>query len=420
MNKLTLKDVQILGEGPQIRNAILKKYKNVTEFFNKNITTMALSTFRYYLCQDVITAANFKYAVTLAFNTDYTSLHLSKPQQVKNHVQSIYDNIKKYSEEEDRKTMDYLLEWCKAESLTVYTAMIYRAKARNFYYTNTISRCQQFYEYAIQALPEYEINKRVFFYCELADDLLCENMLDPAEKLYKDIDTYVAEHKHRLDNNTLFYYYYYRSTMYMTIGKNATAKDFFVEAFKYASRNYEKAGAISNIGLSYKKIGNFREALKFYHKALKFYDEMNLLPTGTAYNNIAMVHKTIGEYFNAEAYIKKALDIAERANNLSKKLIFTHTYVEIQMEMGNEEGYKCYFDVLLSTKHKQIYNKPDILNDIESFIEYMDNIHCLNELNNIIIELIDAASSDGYKDGLIGCLGHISLKINRLTKGVAQ
>ncbi len=417
MKKLTLKDVKILGEGPQIKKAILEKSKSIKAFHEEYNVEMPYDSFRSYVHRDFINSSTFKYIIVKLLDVDYNDIVLTKPQQIQKYAQIIYDNIWMYDEEEDQKMMNYLVDQCKLHELPTQEGMMYRAKAKNYYYTNRMKRGVEYYEYAMDTLPPYEINRKIFFYCELAYDYVRENMPQTGEKKFRDIQDLVEEHKEKLDKNTLFYYNYWRGITYANIKKNIVARGYFEKALEYAVKNYEKAKAISNIGLTYKKHKNYDEALKKYNEALNYYDEEDILTTASVYNNIAMVYKSIKNYPNAIANVHKALEISEKEYSLGKHLIYVSTKIEIEMDMGNHEAYKEFLSLLLSTKGKHIYSKPYVLNDILSFIEVMDDIHCLYELSDVIIELRDAATSEGYINGLFECLGNVYYKIRKKTEG---
>ncbi len=414
--KLTLKDVKIIGEGPQIRNLICEKYGSLQEFYDQHKVTKSYITLSNYLCRQYITSDTFKLNLTKVFNKSFPSLFKTAKEQIESHVQNIYDNIREYDQESDHQTFDYLLKLCKEEKMTIETAMMYRAKARNYFYINKMNYCIEFYEYSINAIPIEDINKIVFFHCELAYDLVSENILDEADKKYKHIENLVHLHKDKLDNNTLYYYYYRRGIALMSNDKNEAARVFFTTAADYARKNYEKVAAIANIGLTHKKQKEYDEALEYYENALEYYDEARVLTTASIYNNMAELYKCKKDYPNALINIQKALEISEKTNDLGKQIKYVATQAEIKMKMGNKGAYEKYFDLLLSTKGKQIF-KPDVLNDIKAFVKVINNIPCLEEFADIIIELKNASISDGYTKGLFDCLGHIMDKIRSLSKG---
>ncbi len=417
MSKLRFDDVQVLGEGPQIRNVIKQKYKSVKDFYeiHKDSMSMTYNGFRMCFSMNHINTDTFKCIITKLLNVDYKSLFIPVEKQITTYIHSIYDNIREYGEEDDQLTFDYLLDWCKKENMMVETAMMYRAKARNYYRTNMMKLCVEAYEYAIKLMPKSEINMLVLFHCELADDLFRENMLEKANKRYSHIENMIKLHKPNLDNTTLYSYYYWRGITFMYADKTARAIDFFTTAAEYAPRNFQKASSISNLGLTLKRNKQYSEALEYYHAALEYPDESNVLTQGHIYNNMAMAYKAIKNYTFAIEFVKRALEISEKQNDITTKLIFTSTYVEIQIEMGNTEAYKLYLDVLLSTKGKQLQNKPDILKDIRSFIDFIGNIRCLNELIDVIIVLKKASNSIEYNEGLINCIGLSTMKIRELS-----
>ncbi len=416
MSKLTLEDVKIIGEGPQIKKAISEKYNSPKDFYERFKVTKTYTTFASYLSKEVITSHTFKCSITIALDVDFPSLFVTRQKQIKKHVQSIYENIRQYNQESDLPVLDYLLEQCKKENLSTETSMMYRAKARNYYYTNRIHHCEEFYNCAVETLPEDEINKKIYFQCELADDLFRENLIEKSEKNYKYIEQLVQLYKSKLDSSTLFYYHYWRGISYMLLNKDKKARELFKTAAEYAEKTCEKAGVVANIGLTYKKSGQYDKALVYYQEASNYQDETRTLITAEIYNYMAMLYKAVKDYANAIEYISKALDIAEKQHDLVCKLCYTATYVEIQLEMGNTKAYKSYFDALSNTKYMQIYSKPYLVKDIKTFIKYINDIQALNELINIIIELMQASASCGYTSGLIDCKGYAEIKIQNLTK----
>ncbi len=418
MSKLTLKDVKILGEGPQIRNAILQRYNSVEEFYKAHSDiTNKFSTLLSYLSKEVIISDSFRCRVTFILDVDYPSLLVSKQEQIKSHVQNIFDNISKYDQEENQQIFDYLIEQCKEEDMQTELALMYRAKARNYYNINRIDRCMEYYEYAIETLPKKQINKLVFFQCEYADDLLRENSIVKADKRYKHIRNLVQIHKDRLNDDTLFFYYYRRGSAYMHKRDYSYAREFFIQAKEHSTHNRAKSSAIANIGLTYKKQRKYDEALKYYMDALNYPDLANILTIASIYNNIAVAYKCKKNYSNALEYIEKAIVISEKENNLVKHLTYVATQAEIKAAMGDEKSYKSIFNILLDTKGK-IVHKPDVLIGISSIIENINDIPCLNELGDIIIELRKASTNEDYKSGLTECGGLIFFKIKELDKGV--
>ncbi len=292
MSKMTLEDVKMVGEGPQIRKAIEQRFGTVEKFYEAHGgITNKYNTLLNYLSRKVIVSGSFKYKITLIFNTDYTSLYEDPQKQIKRHVQNIYDNISKYDQEDDQETFDYLLRLCKKEDMTTEAALLYRAKARNCFNTNKLNFCVEFYEFALGLLQIYDMNRKVFFLCELADDFVRENLMDRAEQKYKYAGDLVRLHKKKLDNNTLFFYYYWKGIYYMHKEKNEDARDLFILAKDCADTNSKKASAIANIGLTYKHQNRYTNALEYYQDALNFTDDSRILVKASIHNNIAELYK---------------------------------------------------------------------------------------------------------------------------------
>ncbi len=419
MSKLTLEDVKMVGEGPQIRKAIEQRYGTVEKFYEAHSDiTKKYNTLINYLGRQVIISDTFRSKITLILNTDYTSLYEEPQKQIKRHVQRIYDNISKYDHEDDQQTFDYLLELCKKEDMTTEAAMLYRARARNSFNINKINFCVEFYEFALGLLQNYDMNRKVFFLSELADDLVRENLMDRAEPKYKYAGDLVRLHKKKLDNNTLFFYYYWKGIYYMHKEKFEDARDLFILAKDCGDKNYQKSGAIANIGLTYKHQKQYTNALEYYQDALNFTDDSRILVKASIYNNIAEVYKCKKQYQTGLANVEKALEISEKENDLGKHLMVISTQAEIEMKMGDMEAYMKFLNLLLSTKGKIVYSKPDILHGINNFIKCMDYIPCLEKLHDVIMELIDASTNYGYNKGLAECAGYTSMKIKRLSRGL--
>ncbi len=413
MSKLKLEDVRILGEGQQIRKAIEARYKDVRTYYESNNITMALSTFRSYLSKETNMSDTIRCIVTNTLGMDYAKVVLSTQQQITKYAQMIYDEIRKYNEDTDQEMMDYLIEETKKENMQLETAMMYRAKARNYYYTNWIDNTESNYQFAIDNLPKEEIDKLVFFYCELAFILQNENLMEKSHRKFRIAEEHIRKNKESLSSTTLFYYYYWRGIYYLSEDKYDTARKYFEEAIKHAVKNYEKAGAVSNKGLTYKYQENYVDAIKYYYEALDYYDEENVSTTASVNNNIAEVYRIIEDYENALEYIKIAMDMVEKESDLTKMLIYAETYVEILSKLGETEAYEIYLDKLLSTKGKQL-NKADVIHNIKQFIKTTEDKRCLNRLFAVIMELADASTSQGYTDGLYQCLGHVSGKLYKL------
>lgn len=418
MSKLTLKDIKIKGEGPQIKEFILQRYNSLEEFYEKhNEIAKKYTTLLTYLSRDVIVSDSFRCRITYIFNVDYPSLFANKQKQIKNHVINIYNNIKLYDQEADQKIFDYLLRQCIEENMQTEIAMMYRAKARNYYNTNRIVHGIEYYEYAIEALEKDQINKIVLFNSELADYLLRENSIEKADNRYKHIGKLVKLHKDRLSDDTLFLYYYRRGLVYMQKREYSVAREFFTEAVTYSTDNRAKSGAIANIGLTYKKIRKYDEALEYYFDALNYPDTSYILTIAAVYNNIAEAYRCKKDYTNSLKYIEKALKISEKEDNLGKHLMYIETKAEINTRMGEKEAYKSFFDLLLTSQHRKI-SKLDILSAIKISIENINNVSCLYKLIDIIIDINKLSTSDDYNRGLAECAGVALFKIKELTRRV--
>ena len=422
MSKITLDDVKVLGEGPQIKQFILKSYSSINEFHKKTNLPITMSTLKGYLASDVITAESFKNAIAIIFNIDYNSQFTPKNKLLTDHVQNIYDNITEYNEESDQKLFDYLVKECIKDNMPLETAMMYRAKARNYYINNKINLCRDYYyDYAIKALPKDEISKKVFFYSELAYDTLRENLTIRSREWFEFADESIRKNKNikKIDDNAMHYYHYWKGKyLFYSVYSNKydKAHESFEEALKYATKNFEKASAISSVGYIYLRQKKYEDALPYFERALEYYDETNILTTASTYNYLAATYRGMGDYKIALEYSNKAMDMLKIKYSHNKHLIYTGTQVEILMDMGDVQAYKIFFDALLSTMGKQIH-KMTIINSVRDFTANISYTDCLDELTDVLIVLLEASTIEGFINGMYECIGHIAMRLHSIRKG---
>ncbi len=80
----------------------------------------------------------------------------------------------------------------------------------------------------------------------------------------------------------------------------------------------EKHAALSNIGMGYRYLGKYNEALEYQQKALEAASLMgNEKYVAVEYNRIGIIYKRLGLYSLALEYYLKALNIREKLNDKS-------------------------------------------------------------------------------------------------------
>lgn len=411
MIKLFEKDVVLLGEGKQLKNAIKDQNKDLRDFLTKNNIPICYNTFRTYLSRDKIYSDSFRACITRALNIDYNDIVKSKPQQLKAYVWDIFYNIKLYTEEEDFETFEKLIKLCIKYELSIETAIMYRAKAKNCYFRNKVNHTLDLYDCAIDTMPGHNVSKLVFLYSEVADICFREAMDAKAEHYFDIARQYIE--KYKIDNYDLHYYHYLKGIMHVSNKNYSTAKEHFEKAAEFATFDPDKGASIANIGLAYKKEKDYYHALKYYNEALKYLNEDNKSQRSSIYNNIAEVYRLIQDYESATKYIDMSIELSGSNITFYKHLLHLETFAEIQIQMGNYDSCGKYFEALLSTIDKQI-DKIRIKNGIKNIIEIAEDVDVLKKLSDVVIKIIETTRNEEHRKNLYECVGIIYIKIKRL------
>jgi PAS domain S-box-containing protein len=130
---------------------------------------------------------------------------------------------------------------------------------------------------------------------------------------------------------------------------------------------YEQQIAYSNLGLGYRYLGNYNEALTFQQKALELALQLeNDSVIAREYNRLGIVYKRFGAYNIALEYYLKALDIHEKLNNQKGMADMFNNIGSIYRKRGN-------FDIALEYYFKTLKIRKE-LNDLENYANILNNI----------------------------------------------
>lgn len=113
---------------------------------------------------------------------------------------------------------------------------------------------------------------------------------------------------------------------YSDIGNTYTRVNNLKEALKYHLKSYalrdklglkeKAAGSISNISVIYKQLGNYKESLAYMHRALKIYEESgDELRQATVLGNMANVYLNYNKYKEAKEKYEKVIKLAKKNNS---------------------------------------------------------------------------------------------------------
>jgi len=146
------------------------------------------------------------------------------------------------------------------------------------------------------------------------------------------------------------------------------------EIFSIAERNEEKgkgwkALALHDMGLIYKKQGNYSEALKRYEEALRVDEQLgDVKRKATVLHSIGSIYHDQGKYPEALELYEEALNVAVQIENLKQKANFLNSIGFVYYTQGNyPEALKRYEKTLgIAEQLGDLSGKAIYLNNIGS------------------------------------------------------
>lgn len=162
------------------------------------------------------------------------------------------------------------------------------------------------------------------------------------------------------------------------MGENDSAIIYNKKSLKIDSMLNNAYGMLSsyiNLGLCYKRMGDFSKALEYYLLALNVINQNNELSNykGNVYNNIGIIHKNIENYNTALTYYQKARNEFEAVGNNKK--------------VGN-----CYINIGILNSHLNNYDVAithyeKALEIMEKYDDKVSIAKCYSNLGNIYLTL---------------------------------
>ncbi len=123
------------------------------------------------------------------------------------------------------------------------------------------------------------------------------------------------------DSNSIALAYSDIGNTYMRINNLKEALSYHLKAYALRDKlglKAQAAGSISNISIIYKQLGNYKDALDYMHRSLKIYEEANdQAKQAVVLNNIGNVYLTYLKFDAAKESYQKAISIAKRTNSIS-------------------------------------------------------------------------------------------------------
>lgn len=162
---------------------------------------------------------------------------------------------------------------------------------------------------------------------------------------------------------------------YSDIGNTYTRVNNLKEALAFHLKSYalrdklqlkiQAAGSISNISIIYKQLGNYKEALDYMHRSLKIYEEAkDELKQAIVLANIGNVYMAYTKFDAAKESYKRAISLAERTNSTitlanSYGGMFKYYYQQAKYEEALKQAFASerYLKVLnMKSELATVYN----------------------------------------------------------------
>lgn len=405
--KLTAADIVIKGEGMQAKELILNKFGSIRGFIqdqNINTTEKAVTT---YLHQWKITSHNFKFRLVYAFDADsYENLILDEERQLVRYLDMIDKDILSYNKESDKAVLDKIYELHKNCHLSMLDGRIHKIFGDYYYNINQMEQAIKCIRQAIRV--EENATRLMACYSKLG---LVYYIVD--EYIESRIQHDKAE-KYRIDYNIvdseIVSLHFYRYGMLCNESEiYIAARSMFNKAIFATNDKSITGSCLLEIGLSYKLECRYDEALEAYFQAIDIFKELDdKRRVGILYNNIANL------YIN-----KKQFEIAMNYFELLKgywdalpdreKITFTHTYYQIQTEMGVNIDMSYFMDIIDNIENLCPQKKYIIL-VFEILVNYgkMNDVNILYKIKTIVNNLKKKSIFGVFQKELMAIYGDIS------------
>ncbi|MGB7604228.1 MAG: tetratricopeptide repeat protein [Lutisporaceae bacterium] len=412
MNKLTLADIKVLGEGPQVKKLIEAKYGTLRKFHQQENPSVCLKSIRDYCSSKKIRSGTFRCLMVNKLDKSWGDIVLTEPEQVTKHVYEIYNNIVLYKQDSDIQLFDKLMELCGQYKLSDENILMYRNIAKNYYFRNNCIKAFEYYNKAINLIGNKNIDILVSLTIELADHYFKERYVDDSERLFNRARCYLENYK--VSNSTLYKYYYRKGIVCNFEANYAEALEWLEKSVQYADINTEamseKGAAFLAIGVAHKNMGNYEEAKKSYSYAFSYFHEKDIYGRISIFNNLANLYCAMNDYNKAIEYIEQAKDILEKEKITDRQLMVSHTYAAIKLMHDDTSAFYKFIEELKATINSSI-NKNNIKNNINSMIKTVDDIDMLKELHKAICYIKENTNNDMYIDTLYSCFGRVYEKL---------
>ncbi|WP_432665721.1 tetratricopeptide repeat protein [Wukongibacter baidiensis] len=406
MKKFNLSHIKILSPEEQVEEKIIERFGDV-DSFAKQINMDTKTVYQYL--KELEQGSNlFKDKLCEALNMKSDELIKSDKEQIKNMVQSISDNLQTYQGNEDLYILNALKVLCVDNNLKVEALVMQRNIAMYYFYTGITNRAVGAMENTISLVKDRDL--LIKWKSELGLMYFSQCNYEKSRKVHEEVEKLLNK-ANRVDKRTKYLHYYRYGLLESNTSNYLSAERLFEKSLEYVKSSTDKGDSIVNIGLSYKRRGDYQEAIGHYNKALDVFEEG--VNKSKAYNNLAELYKCLGEYDKALLYIQKAFDNMDK-NNITRHFLYYQTYAQIQILKGDHEKVVSkLYELVMGMEDHFVYDQVKI-KGIRTLIDYCiktDDIDMLEHVRDFLISLIEKKTEDDeeYLNVLYGFIGEIRL-----------
>jgi tetratricopeptide (TPR) repeat protein len=190
----------------------------------------------------------------------------------------------------------------------------------------------------------------------------------------------------------------------------------FKKAWDYEAEGVDKGRVLMNMGVNRKRRGMFKDAERYYKKALEIFEAEDAIQKCDIYNNMAELYKVTGNYGKAMEYILKALIYLD-SRDVQRYFVYFHTYIEIKILKGEVSQYLEILIALLSNVQRYFVHKCFIVEGFNTACSIIpEEKSVLKHLRQELAEAIETTACDNedYKNELVKCLADVCLSLKLL------
>lgn len=407
LQKLTLSDVKLKTPQQQVKEAILEKYQTTEEF--ANAIGLYPESVKVYLRDKNIGSDKFKIKLVNALDKGYDEIVISYKEQISRMVQTIYRDCKEYKSENDLLTMRRLRELCIEYNLDIESMKMDRAMAIYHFYKSEFFKSIELLEMALAKARSLEDKSfEVMFLSDLASIYYSNHRYKQSLEIFNHAEKLIE--LSAIKDDALFNFNYLFGILLNDTGYHEKAREKFLKASKLASGKVDKGRAIMNIGMSYKKQGEYQTAVEHYTKALQ-YTKTNAEKQSVIYNNLAELYKVVGDYDRALKYIQRSFELLDY-DNQNYYFVTFQTYAQIKALRGElRDVLERLFEIIIE-RQNAFTHKSFMIKGIETVIQlaYQErNTAILKKIELFLIESFDTIGTNNaeYASELERCLGKI-------------